>query len=88
VWDTSPQSSEEKFKGTYLDEEQDENRTPRKGSDVFEIGLTTDEESKARMEERRAKLFRRMTASRKPQQRASQQLTTIKPLRTRNTFQK
>jgi len=75
---------------SYLDEEQDENRAPRRVSDMFEISLTADDKSKAKMEERRAKVLQRMTARNPPQQRVVQQSNTNKPyaLRSRNTSKK
>ena len=79
---------------SYLNEEQDENRAPNRVSDAFEISLTAGDKSvksQAKMEERRAKVFQRMTASRKPtatQQVQQSTIVTNKPLCTRNTSKK
>jgi len=74
---------------SYLNEEQDENRAPSRVSDAFEISLTTDNKSQARMEERRAKVFQRMERSRKPPLPVQQStIVASKPLHTRNTSKK
>ena len=77
---------------SYLNDEHDENRASSRVSDAFEISLTVDDKSvksQARMEERRAKVFQRMTASRKPSQRVKQSTTAAnKPLHTRNSSKK
>lgn len=75
---------------SYLNDEQDENKPPlSRPSDAFEISLSTNEQSRVKMEERRSKMFQRMAATRKTQQLVQRSTTTVnKPLRVRNAPKK
>ena len=73
---------------SYLKCDQDENKAPplSRPSDAFEISSSIDEQSRAKMEERKSKMFQRMSATRKTHQFAT--TTATKPLRTRNASKK
>lgn len=75
---------------SYLNNEQDENKPPpSRPSDAFEISQSLDEESRAKLDERKSKMFQRMAASRKSQQGVRRSTTTMtKPLRVRNASKK
>lgn len=69
----------------------DENKPPplSRPSDAFEISSSLDEQSRAKMEERKNKMFQRMSTTRKTHQLVQRPVTTAtKPLRTRNASKK
>ena len=73
---------------SYLIPDQDENKPPPplgKPSDAFEISSSLDEQSRVKMEERKAKMLQRMSTTRKTVQRST---TVTKPLRTQNASKK
>ena len=77
---------------SYLKHDQDENKPPpplSRPSDAFEISSSLDDQSRAKMEERKSKMLQRMSATRKTNQPVQRSTTTVtKPLRTRNVSKK
>ena len=76
---------------SYLKLDQDENKPPllSRPSDAFEISSSIDEQSRAKMEERKSKMLEKMSATRKTHQLVPRPTTTVtKPLRSRNASKK